>query len=176
MHFALLRLQLIEIIRRGLHEPDDVAGAIKFASEHLAPPASNEPSFLRDLELTMMLLISPPEDLSPELKQLLEPSMRTDLAERVNLAMLCSTGARRDSFLRNLARLRCWGWREAQARGKDAPVRLRMELDDDEADASPQEPGLRPRIGAHKPRSGLCKSRGRARNEWTAALQYFGHF
>jgi hypothetical protein len=58
LHFALLRLQLIELIRACTSSStSDITPALNFASSQLAPRAATNNDFLKDLELTMSLLI-----------------------------------------------------------------------------------------------------------------------
>jgi len=51
LHFALLRLQLVELIRSSNGE--DIADAVTFAQEQLGPRAPASKEFTEDLELTM---------------------------------------------------------------------------------------------------------------------------
>ncbi|KAF2188122.1 hypothetical protein K469DRAFT_703579 [Zopfia rhizophila CBS 207.26] len=135
LHFALLRLQLIELIRTCTLSPNaDITPALTFASSQLAPRAPTNPEFLKDLELTMALLIFPPENLSPQLAELLKPSLRQEVANRVNEAILASLGARREARLRNLVRLRSWAENKAREAGKDLPAVLPLGLNDDKGE------------------------------------------
>lgn len=130
LHFSLLRLQLIELIRKCTESPNgDITPALTFASSQLAPRAPTNPTFLQQLETTMALLIFPPENLSPNLAQLLEPDLRQEVANAVNEAILASTGARREAQLRNLVRLRSWAESKARSAGKDIPAKLPLGLD-----------------------------------------------
>ena len=63
MHFSLLRLQLVELIRASFSSNDSsaVATAIEFAQHNLAPYATLDPQFKTDLERAMALLIVPRE-------------------------------------------------------------------------------------------------------------------
>ncbi|KAF2803056.1 uncharacterized protein BDZ99DRAFT_468398 [Mytilinidion resinicola] len=141
LHFALLRLQLIELIRKCMTTPDaDITPALTFATSQLAPRAPTNPEFLEDLERTMALLIFPPENLAPPLAALLDPALRQTVATRVNEAILGSQGARREARIRNLVRLRAWAERKARDAGKDIPDKLDLGLNadkegDDEDDA-----------------------------------------
>jgi glucose-induced degradation protein 8 len=135
LHFALLRLQLIELIRTCTSTPgSDISPAINFASSQLAPRAATNPEFLRDLELTMSLLIFlPAEDtLQPQFAELLQPSLRRDVASRVNEAILGSMGARGEARLRNLVRLRIWAEEKARAAAKPLPPFLPLGLSEGE--------------------------------------------
>src|SRR2546429_5534923 len=64
LHFALLRLQLVELIRTCTSTPGgDITPALTFATTQLAPRAPTKKEFLEDLERTMALLIFPPDNL-----------------------------------------------------------------------------------------------------------------
>lgn len=114
LHFSLLRLQLIELIRACTSKPNgntnspDISVALQFATTHLAPLAPTNPTFLADLERTMALLIFPTENLAPQLAELIDPQLRKSVANRVNEAILSSQGARREAQIRKLVRMRVW--------------------------------------------------------------------
>jgi len=130
LHFALLRLQLVELIRTCTASPDhDISPALTFATTQLAPRAPTKPEFLEDLERTMALLIFPPDNLSPPLAALLDPNLRKTIANRVNEAILSSQGARREARIRNLVRLRTWAEQKARESKKDIPATLDLGLD-----------------------------------------------
>ncbi|KAJ5214888.1 LisH dimerization motif subgroup [Penicillium chermesinum] len=133
LHFALLRLQLIELIRTCTSTPDgDISPALEFATAQLAPRAPTNPQFLEDLERTLALLIFPSDNLSPSLASLLDPSLRKDIAAQVNEAILQSQGARKEACLRNLAKAR-----EAK---KDIPEKLDIGLIGTNHDSSDDRP------------------------------------
>ncbi|KAL5349235.1 hypothetical protein ACLOAV_005523 [Pseudogymnoascus australis] len=126
LHFALLRLQLIELIRESSLTPGGSIGpALTFATTQLAPKAPSDPAFLEDLERTMALLIFPPDQLEPQLAELLHPDLRKKVADRVNEAILASQGQRRNAAIRNLVKLRSW----AEGASKDAKITLPEQLD-----------------------------------------------
>ncbi|KAI9801784.1 MAG: hypothetical protein M1825_003156 [Sarcosagium campestre] len=132
LHFSLLRLQLVELIRTAIATPGgDIFPAIAFARAELAPRAPTNPKFLDDLESTMALLIFPSDDLAPSLAVLLEPSLRKRIANDVNEAILVSQGARRESKIRSLVRLRAWAEQKAREAKKDLPSHLRLGLDNE---------------------------------------------
>ncbi|ORY16715.1 CTLH/CRA C-terminal to lish motif domain-domain-containing protein [Clohesyomyces aquaticus] len=123
LHFALLRLQLIELIKTcTATESTDITPALNFASSQLAPRAASNPDFLDALEKTMSLLLYlPTTSLKPELAELIKPSLRQDVASRVNQAILASLGARGEAQLRNLVRLRQWAEDKARDSGRNIP-------------------------------------------------------
>jgi hypothetical protein len=115
LHFSLLRLQLVELIRRCTSTPDaDITPALEFATSQLAPRAPTNPQFLEDLERTLALLIFPSENLAPSLATLLQPNLRKDIATKVNEAILKNQGARKEARLRNLVKLRAWAEQKAR--------------------------------------------------------------
>ena len=131
LHFALLRLQLIELIRSCTSAPNtDITPAINFASTQLAPRAATNDAFLKDLELTMTLLIFlPSNDLQPQLAELLKPKLRQQVAEKVNEAVLVSMGARGEARIFSLYRARQWSERAAREAGKELPAVLPLGLE-----------------------------------------------
>lgn len=146
LHFALLRLQLVELIRKCNSEANpDITPALTFATNQLAPRAPTNPEFLEDLERTMALLVFPPDSLEPNLAALLQPGLRQSVADRVNKAILTSRGQRRDARIRSLVRLRAWAENTARDGKKDLPAHLELGLDGDEKDEG-HENGHEPMI------------------------------
>ncbi|MCJ1385327.1 hypothetical protein MMC17_008449 [Xylographa soralifera] len=139
LHFALLRLQLIELIRNCTVTPDgDITPALTFATTHLAPRAPTSPEFLQDLEQTMALLIFPPDNLAPPLAALLDTKLRKDVAKRVNEAILQSNGERTRSKLLELVRTRAWAEQKARDAKKDIPDRIDIGLDPENDGRDPE--------------------------------------
>ncbi|KAI9781636.1 MAG: hypothetical protein M1839_005853 [Geoglossum umbratile] len=133
LHFALLRLQLVELIRECTSHPNgDITPALNFATTQLAPRAPTNPEFLEDLERTMALLIFPPDNLVPPLASLLDPSLRQIVANKVNEAILISQRARKEAKIRDLVRLRAWAEQRAREAKKDIPPTLDLGLDLDD--------------------------------------------
>lgn len=130
MHFSLLRLELIELIRKATATPDgDIAPALRYATTHLAPRAPTNPEFLEDLERTMALLIFPPHNLAPPLAALLQPSLRQEVAQRVNKALLKSCQERTKATLFDLVNHRSWAYQKALEAKKEVPERLELGFD-----------------------------------------------
>lgn len=77
----------------------------------------------------MALLIFPPENLAPPLAALLDPSLRKDVAKRVNEAILLSQGERTKAKLFELVRTRVWSEQKAREAKKDLPKRIDLGLD-----------------------------------------------
>jgi len=88
LHFALLRLELIELIRSASTAGGSILPALTFATHQLAPRGATNPSFLADLEKTMALLAFPLDTLSDPLRQLIDPELRRSVAKQVNDALL----------------------------------------------------------------------------------------
>lgn len=128
LHFALLRLQLIELIRAcnypstlpknhpliAVAAPGCIDPALEFATTHLARRAPANPKFLADLELTMALLCFPPDDkaLVPELRNLMDVKLRQSVAREVNTTILARQGVAGEAKITNLVKLLAWGEQE----------------------------------------------------------------
>lgn len=109
LHFSLLRLQLVELIRQCTAKPGgDITPALDFAQTHLAPKAPTSPQFLEDLENTMALIVFPHDKLGPELEPLLNPNLRREVADKVNKALLQKQADRREAAIRMLIHTRAW--------------------------------------------------------------------
>lgn len=133
----MLRLQLIELIRACISTPNgDISPALDFAQSQLAPRATTKPEFLTDLERTLALLIFPSDNLSPTLASLLDPSLRKEIATRVNEAILMKQCAHKEARLRNLVKLRVFAETKARAAKKDIPDKLDIGLVSDSHDNS----------------------------------------
>ncbi|EQL03856.1 CTLH domain-containing protein [Ophiocordyceps sinensis CO18] len=134
LHFSLLRLQLVELIR-SCNAAGDITPALTFATEQLGPRAPTNPKFLEDLERTMALLLFPPENLEPQLAALLSPDLRRDAADNVNRAILESQSARREAAIRHLVKMRAWAETAARERGSTLPDRLDIGLKGEEPES-----------------------------------------
>ncbi|SLM36355.1 LisH dimerisation motif, subgroup [Lasallia pustulata] len=152
LHFALLRLQLVELIRTCTTTPNaDITPALTFATTHLAPRAPTNPEFLEDLERTMALLIFPPDNLAPPLAALLDPSLRKDVAKRVNEAILSSQGERTKAKLFDLVKLRFWAEQKARDAKKDLPEHIDLGLDPDQNGREKREDSVMQSNGEAEP-------------------------
>merc|ERR1712169_13000 len=102
LHFSLLRLQLVELIRQSFTSSDAtlVGRAIEFAQNNLAPYAPLEPQFKYDLERAMALLIVPKESWSK-------------------------------ANIRYLVRARAWAEQLAREKKMDLPQHISLGLDGD---------------------------------------------
>jgi len=135
LHFALLRLQLIELIRPAIANPErNMQAALEFAEEELAPRAPANPQFLKDLEETMTLLIFKPGGVHASLAHLLEPKMRRHVAVRVNESILLGMGDDQRARLYDLIKAREWSELQARQAKKDIPERLDVGLNPASAD------------------------------------------
>lgn len=159
LHFSLLRLQLVELIRASFTSPSNsnptaIADAIAFAQENLAPYATLDNQFKHDLERAMALLIVPRESWNTSaaslptsgsgsgsnndfgtLSELVDPSLRKRVAKDVNEALLQVQGKRREANIRYLVRARAWAEQLAREKKIDLPPRLNLGLDGDEVPA-----------------------------------------
>ncbi|KAK5658216.1 hypothetical protein OQA88_2191 [Cercophora sp. LCS_1] len=126
LHFSLLRLQLVELIRQC--NGGDINPALDFATKKLAPRAALNKEFLKDLEKTMALLIFPHESLAPELDALLRSDLRLNTATKVNEAILERQARRREAAIRQLVKMRAWAENSARAKKKDLPDRIELGL------------------------------------------------
>ncbi|GJN70625.1 ran binding protein in the microtubule-organising centre [Purpureocillium lilacinum] len=136
LHFSLLRLQLVELIRSCNASGGDIGPALKFATEQLGPRAPTNPRFLEDLERTMALLLFPQDNLEPQLASLLNPDLRRDAADSVNRAILERQSARREAAIRHLVKMRAWAENTARDRGSSLPESLDIGLRGDDPDSS----------------------------------------
>ncbi|KAL7629728.1 hypothetical protein AAE478_001251 [Parahypoxylon ruwenzoriense] len=136
LHFALLRLQLVELIRTCNAQPGgDIGPALEFAQTQLGPKAPRTPQFLEDLEKTMSLLVFDHNNLDPSLAALLQPGLRREVADQVNKAILQRQQQRRDAAIRHLVQMRAWGEDTVRKEGKkDLPARIDLGLDGDDSD------------------------------------------
>ncbi|KAI1373243.1 CTLH/CRA C-terminal to lish motif domain-containing protein [Hypoxylon crocopeplum] len=134
LHFALLRLQLVELIRES-QPGGDIGPALEFAQTQLGPKAPRTPQFLEDLEKTMSLLVFDHNNLDPSLSDLLKPGLRREVSDKVNKAILDRQQQRRDAAIRHLVQMRAWSEDTVRKEGKkDLPSRIDLGLDNDDSD------------------------------------------
>lgn len=122
LHFELLRLQLIELIRMIPPSSSSteltyeaIAPVLDFAVAHLAKRASMVPEFLTELEHTMALLCTDPSTMKTKAvnttrSSLLDLQLRTTVAQHVNTTLLATHGLPGESKITDLVKL--WGWTE----------------------------------------------------------------
>lgn len=112
----LLRLHLIELIRDHISRPSpwSLSTLLEFASTHLAPRASTSPESLVDLEQTMALLCFPIDSMDASLRKLLDISMRSKVAEKVNEGLLRAQGVISEAKIRGLVRLYMWSMKKEE--------------------------------------------------------------
>lgn len=128
LHFALLRLQLVERIRDANSHGNDFAPVVKFAQDQLAPRASTKKEFLKDLEETMVMLFFTPDKMPPAQQRLLSPDLREEVADKVNKAILYHHGRRREAAIRNLIKMRAWAENIAREKKMDLPDKIDLGL------------------------------------------------
>ncbi|KAM3424695.1 hypothetical protein BST61_g6682 [Cercospora zeina] len=137
LHFNLLQLQLIELIRGIIIRPadgpqptsDDFRPALDFATEQLAPKAPTDAKYQEALQRTMALMIFPPDKMQQEFKELLDLRLREKVATSVNKAILESRGQRSEAKIRKLVRGRAWAEALAREAKADLPATIPIGLD-----------------------------------------------
>jgi len=82
----------------------------------------------------MALLVFPTDNLTPQLADLLKPSLRWDVADRVNQAILRRQGQSVEAKIKEWVRARAWSEREARKHKKDVPAHIKLVLDGDDDD------------------------------------------
>ncbi|KAF5095455.1 hypothetical protein D0Z03_001833 [Geotrichum reessii] len=139
LHFELLRLELVELIRACNFpntlvagnsamvdvQPGDIGPALEFATNHLARRAitAGKPEFLAELERTMALLCFPPKERLPkELAYLLDTDLRKRVADQVNTLLLEKQGISGESKFVNLMRLWTWSEKMMEQANIEVPV------------------------------------------------------
>lgn len=144
LHFQLLQLQLIEIIRNilasapsnGNIAADAFRPAVEFATSQLAPRVPTGDVYKKALERTMALMIYPTEKMTPEFKELLDLNLREKVACKVNKAILESKGESSEAKIRQLIRARAWAEAEARAAKVDLPPHMPVGLGKDDLNGS----------------------------------------
>ena len=133
LHFALLRLQMVELIRKCTASPGgDITPALDFATAMLGPRAAQDEQFLEDLEKTMTLLVFPHDSLDPSIAALLQPKLRREVADQVNATVLDRQYRRKDVAIRKLLQIRAWSEGTVRHETKnDLPSHIELGLDGD---------------------------------------------
>ncbi|KAK4705549.1 glucose-induced degradation protein 8, partial [Phenoliferia sp. Uapishka_3] len=140
LHFHLLQLHLIELIRQSR-----IPEALSFAQSELAPRGEENPQFLKELERTMALLafempslLGSPSSTSvttargakgkeeipamPEsIARLLDQSQRLKTAQELNAAILTSQSHGKTPKLPGLMKMLAWGEGLLSEKGADFP-------------------------------------------------------
>ena len=127
LHFALLRLQLIELIKNMFNgseaeKPQLFGAAVTFAQQNLAPYTPQSDKYKSDLERAMALLIVPKEAWQSKsyssashsdhlsafgpLSDLVHPSLKIDIVRDVNAAILRSLGRADYSSIHKMLQIR----------------------------------------------------------------------
>lgn len=156
LFFHLQQQRMIEYIRHG-----QIAEALAFAQQELAPRGEENPVFLSELERTMALLAfdtsmsangsgpaNNPNAPPPHIQELLQPAQRQRTAGQLNAAILTSQSHGKDPKLPNLLRMMIWGESLLSTRAdfyKPELAELLNRTDaskstDNPADAPPAEP------------------------------------
>ncbi|KEY66617.1 hypothetical protein S7711_01911 [Stachybotrys chartarum IBT 7711] len=135
LHFSLLRLQLVELIRSSAAPGADISAALQFATTQLGPRAPTNPKFIEEMEKTMALFFYPKEDLDPHLATLLDPTLRREAADSVNKAILDRQFQRQETAIHQLVRMRAWVEAKARDKGCNLPERLDIGLKGEDAES-----------------------------------------
>ncbi|CAK3923483.1 related to motif-containing [Lecanosticta acicola] len=147
LHFSILQLQLIEIIRTISNKPGgspqsgDFRPALEFATNQLSPRAPTDYKYQQALERTMALMIYPADKMPTEFKELLDLKLREKVANNVNKAILESRGQRSEAKIRQLVRARAWAEMQARDAKVDLPSQIPIGLDAPD-DASPSNDAM----------------------------------
>jgi hypothetical protein len=80
----------------------------------------------------MALLVFPSDNMAPQLADLLKPSLRQEVADRVNQAILKRQGQSLEAKIKEWVRARAWGEHEARKHKKEVPSSLKLALDGSE--------------------------------------------
>jgi len=130
LHFSLLQLQLIEMIRvSDLDNGEDIKRAIKFANRNLATRTMNNPEFIFELEKVMALVVYGNKPLPDEVALLLKPDSRRKIAVDVNHAILKSQDAPHVARIADVLKVRQWSELKARERKLDIPPVLRLGIE-----------------------------------------------
>ncbi|KAK5078148.1 hypothetical protein LTS08_003010 [Lithohypha guttulata] len=156
LHFALLRLQLIELIKKMFDGPENekpqlFGTAVTFAQQNLAPYTPQSEKYKSDLERAMALLIIPKEAWQSKsqthneqisafgpLGDLIDPSLKIEVARDVNAAILRSQGRSDHSTIHRILQTRVWAEDLARDKGIDLPADMGIDLWDAPADSQSQ--------------------------------------
>lgn len=156
LHFALLRLQLIELIKNMFNgseaeKPQLFGAAVTFAQQNLAPYTPQSDKYKSDLERAMALLIVPKEAWQSKsyssashsdhlsafgpLSDLVHPSLKIDIVRDVNAAILRSLGRADYSSIHKMLQIRAWSQEQAREKRLDFGKSMNINLWD-----LPEEP------------------------------------
>ncbi|KAI3436058.1 hypothetical protein D9Q98_002117 [Chlorella vulgaris] len=106
LFFHLQQQRLIELIRQG-----QLAEALEYAQEYLAPRGEDHPELLQDLERTAALLVFEDVGSSP-LADLMDVAQRQKTASELNAAILASQSQEAEPKLPNLLKLLMWAQKQ----------------------------------------------------------------
>jgi hypothetical protein len=90
----------------------------------------------------MALLVFPTDNLTPQMSELLKPSLRWEVADRVNQAILRRQGQSVEAKIKEWVRARAWAEREAKLGHKDIPANLKLVLDGEVDEGSDMDDGM----------------------------------
>ncbi len=90
----------------------------------------------------MSLVFFSADNLPAELKQLLEPSLRREVADDVNRAILGHQSQRREAAIRHLVRMRAWAEDTARESKKDLPDHIELGFHSNESHETVDDRGM----------------------------------
>jgi hypothetical protein len=77
----------------------------------------------------MALLVFSPDSSNPQNAELLKPTLRMEVADRVNQAILSRQGMSVEAKIKEWVRARAWSENEAKRTKKDIPHSIKLGLD-----------------------------------------------
>jgi hypothetical protein len=107
---------------------EDILTAINFASQHLAPRATKEPEFVEELNYGMCLVVFNHDKLQPDVKRLLDTSLRLDIANEVNQAILKESKEFHVSQIQDVCRARQYAEQKCREMKKPVPTSIPLGL------------------------------------------------
>lgn len=113
--------------------------AINFAAQQLAPRASKDPSFVEELNYGMCLVVFNQDKLQPDIQKLLDKSLRLQIADQVNEAILLSANEYSENQVRSLLKSRLWAEQKCREMRKGIPQKIPLGLSPDEMIEEPRE-------------------------------------
>ncbi|KXS96328.1 hypothetical protein AC578_9376 [Pseudocercospora eumusae] len=136
LHFDLLQLQIIEMIRAIINKPgsfqvSEFKPVLEAATYQLAPRAPTDQKYQQAVDRTMSLMVFPVEKMPPEIKELLDLKLREKVANNVNKYILEKRGERSEAKIFNLVRARAWAEAQAREAKVDLPQNIPIGLDGD---------------------------------------------
>lgn len=90
----------------------------------------------------MALLVFSPDSSNPQNAELLKPSLRMEVADRVNQAILRRQGMSVEAKIKEWVRARAWSENEARKAKKDIPSNMRIGLDTEDVEVDSDDDAM----------------------------------